>query len=90
MTPKMTDEPAYWTPKRIAQAVLLSAVLVGALAAGVMASPHLQPGSESSCEEIAEDHFRQALEATPGSEAHFWAGVAAQELQANGHDCQEA
>lgn len=81
----------YWTTKRLGLALLVAVAIVGAVGTAV-ASPILDGPRESlmgstGCDEAAKWHYRHALEG--GGEEAFYAGLAAQQLEAMGEDCPE-
>lgn len=67
---------------------LTALVIVGGFAAFTAAQGELGALGDTSCQDAAIEHFRQAQEG-PDAEWHFWAGVSAQELQKAGESCPE-
>ena len=73
-------------------AFLIAALIVG-VASLFLLSPtgnqfmRKEESEGGSCDLAAAWHYKQALNATPEAEQHFWAGVAAENLENRGLEC---
>lgn len=89
--PRLPVEP-YWKPRRVVAAAGVSVVLVGVLAAGVMASPGYESWraqGDDSCQALAIHHYLEASSGGEGAQGHMYAAWAAEALQRAGETCQE-